>query len=70
MRLVNEMREWLSIFYFRTSEERGWELLWLAAGLFPCSQILQKEINMFLRSRLKRWPIASDIQQRLYKSAQ
>jgi myosin-7 len=31
--------------------------------------MLQKEVNLFLRSRIKRWPIASDVQQRLYKAA-
>ncbi|XP_019851103.1 PREDICTED: unconventional myosin-VIIa-like [Amphimedon queenslandica] len=54
----------------RASEERGWELLWLATGLFPCSQVLHKEVIQFLRSRIKQWPIAAEIQQRLYKSAQ
>ena len=33
------------------SEERGWELLWLACGSFACSAILLKEINAFLRTK-------------------
>ena len=55
---------------FRTSEERGWELLWLTTGLFPCSTTLQKEVNLFLRSKVQRNPLAADCQQRLYKTIQ
>ena len=54
----------------RGSEEKGWELLWLATGLFPCSSTLQREINMFLRSKVGRVPFAADCQQRLYKTIQ
>lgn len=54
----------------RASEERGWELLWLATGLFPCSSTLQKEVNLFLRAKVYRIPLAADCQQRLYKTIQ
>ncbi len=53
-----------------SSEGRGWELLWLATGLFPCSTTLQREVNLFLRSKVQRTPLAADCQQRLYKTIQ
>ena len=54
----------------RGSEERGWELLWLVTGLFACSTTLQREVNLFLRSKVGRVPLAADCQQRLYKTIQ
>ncbi|XP_051155446.1 myosin-VIIa-like [Leptopilina boulardi] len=35
----------------RLSEERGWELLWLATGVMTCSANLHKEIVQFLTTR-------------------
>lgn len=48
------------------SEERGWELLWLATGVFACSQVLMKELVEFLKTRPH--PIAKDCLKRLFKT--
>ncbi|EDQ89347.1 uncharacterized protein MONBRDRAFT_37062 [Monosiga brevicollis MX1] len=52
----------------RISEERGWELLWLCTGCFPCSNLLQKEVTAFLRSKASRHPLAQECQSRVAKA--
>ena len=51
----------------RPSEERGWELMWIATGLFNCSQTLMKDLTQFIHSR--RHPIAMDCLKRLQRTA-
>ena len=50
----------------KISEERGWELLWLATGCFAPSAALQKEVNLFLRTRRNQF--APDCAIRLQKT--
>lgn len=51
----------------RLSEERGWELLWLVTGLFPCSAELEKELLKFLQSR-RGSDVAQDCQLRFQRT--
>jgi len=50
----------------KVSEERGWELLWLATGCFAPSASLQKEVTLFLRTRRNQF--APDCAIRLSKT--
>jgi myosin-7 len=55
-----------------SSRERGWELLWLASGLFPSSDpFLQDELSCFVQANDRNMPqMAPDIYQRLSWMAQ
>lgn len=48
------------------SEERGWELMWLATGVMLPSSVLLKELFDFLRSRTN--PLAKECLQRVQKT--
>ncbi|XP_058816281.1 myosin-VIIa-like [Topomyia yanbarensis] len=50
----------------QVSEERGWDLLWLATGVMLPSQQLMKELFEFLKTR--KHPIAAECLQRIHKS--
>ncbi len=50
----------------RLSEERGWELMWLATGCFAPSTNLLKEVTLFLRSKQNQ--VSADCLNRLQKT--
>eukprot|EP00117_Sycon_ciliatum_P034727 scpid4751/ scgid26450/ Myosin-VIIa; Protein crinkled len=52
----------------KSSEEKGWEVLWLATGLFSCSSTLLKEAQAFLRSRQTTQALALDCLNRINKT--
>ena len=51
----------------RPSEGAGWELMWLATGCFPPSNILLEHTSLFFRSRSSN-PFAVDCLSRLHKT--
>jgi myosin-7 len=61
--LYSQLLKQLNFNPTKTSEERGWELLWMVTGLFSCSPTLQRTVNFFLRSRAPQQPLATEIYQ-------
>ncbi|XP_066444369.1 unconventional myosin-VIIa [Eleutherodactylus coqui] len=53
--------------HIKYSEEKGWELLWLATGLFPPSNVLLPHVQRFIQSR-KQHALASDCMHRLQRA--
>ena len=43
------------------SEQRGWDLLWLATGLFPCSKNLMKDLTLFQKTHKVRVVVCQDL---------
>ncbi|XP_078694401.1 myosin-VIIa-like [Branchiostoma floridae x Branchiostoma belcheri] len=53
----------------RSNEDRCWELLWLCAGCFPCSEPLRFHVTSFLLHK-RRSPLARDCLLRLERTVQ
>ncbi|PFX22115.1 unconventional myosin-VIIa-like isoform X2 [Stylophora pistillata] len=51
-----------------SSEEKGWELLWLCTGIFACSSLLMREVNQVFRSCCSKQQLAHDCLSRLQKT--
>ncbi|XP_020629456.1 myosin-VIIa-like [Orbicella faveolata] len=51
-----------------SSEEKGWELLWLCTGIFACSSSLMREVNHVFRSCSSKQALAHDCLSRLQKT--
>lgn len=51
-----------------SSEEKGWELLWLCTGIFACSSLLMRDVNQVFRSCSSKQPLALDCLARLQKT--
>ncbi|XP_068687074.1 unconventional myosin-VIIa-like [Montipora foliosa] len=51
-----------------SSEEKGWELLWLCTGSFACSSLLMRDVNQVFRSCSNKQPLAPDCLSRLQKT--
>ncbi|XP_029197955.2 unconventional myosin-VIIa-like [Acropora muricata] len=51
-----------------SSEEKGWELLWLCTGCFACSSLLMRDVNQIFRSCSSKQLLAPDCLSRLQKT--
>ncbi|CAN0290451.1 unnamed protein product, partial [Lampetra fluviatilis] len=65
--IICQIMKQLTDNHVKYSEERGWELLWLALGSFPPSNLLLPHVQRFLQAR-RHHPVALDCTHRLHKT--